>query len=75
MVCSEDWEPDHPQKFLRVHEDKSSTPWVRDEPADQFTTICYIYASAAYAGLGEAGCMRAGLASPSYTFLVDLKGS
>lgn len=74
MVCKADYELDHPQKYLRVREDSSSVPWVRDEPADQFRFVCYLWASAGYAGLGEAGCMQAGRNTPSYASLVLLKG-
>lgn len=74
MVCKADFEHDHPQKFLRVKEDSSSVPWVRDEPEDSFVQFCYLYATAAYAGLAEAGCVQAGLATPPYLFLLDIKG-
>ena len=75
MVCKEDFEHDHPQKFLRVREDSSSVPWVRDKPADQFTSLCYIWGSSAFAGLAEAGCSRAGDDVPTYTVLLELKGA
>lgn len=74
MVCKDDWETDHPQKYLRVHADKISVPYVRQESTDSQINICYIYATAAYAGLGEAGCMQAGLSTPSYALLLQLKG-
>ena len=73
MTCSADWGLDHPQKFLRVREDRSSVPWVRDEPADQFKTICYLWDSSAFANLAVAGCAQAGKDSPSYLTLLQLR--
>ena len=75
MVCKSDNEEDHPQKFIRVRGDGQAVPYVRNEPEDTFQTVCYIYATAAYADLGEADCMQADLASPSYQFLYDLKNA
>jgi hypothetical protein len=31
MTCSKDWEPRHPQDFLRGVPDKQSVPWTRPE--------------------------------------------
>ena len=59
MVCAEDFEHDHPQKYLRVREDGGSVPWVRSKPTDTFTTVCYIFLSQSYADLSVADCMRA----------------
>lgn len=74
MVCHSDFEHDHPQKYLRVREDSSSVPWVRNEPAETFIYVCYEYGTYAYTGLGEAGCMKAGKNSPlSYTQALTLK--
>jgi hypothetical protein len=74
MVCADTcWETDHPQKYLRVREDNITPPWVRPEPEDTFTHVCYLYARTAYADLAEADCAQADLASPSYAFLVQLK--
>lgn len=75
MVCDSDFEHDHPQKHLRVRGDKQSVPWVRSEPADTFVAVCYQYASQSYAGISEAGCMRAGTQEITYAKAVELKGS
>ncbi len=72
MVCSKDYETDHPQKYLRVRETGLAVPYVREEN-EVFEQVCYIYATAAYAGLAEAGCAQAGLATPSYAILYNLK--
>ncbi len=60
MVCEADFETRHPQEFIRVRPERISVPWVRPEGEDQFLRICWIWSRAAYAGLGTAGCMRAG---------------
>lgn len=75
MVCSRDWEMDHPQKYIRVRETGQAVPFIRDDTPPVFLPVCYVYASAGYAGLGEAGCMRAGISSPSYDFLLSLKNA
>lgn len=74
-VCSADFELDHPQKYLRVQEDRSSVPWIRKRPADVFVEFCYIWGSSAFAGLAEAGCSRAGDDVPTYPVLLELKGA
>lgn len=73
MVCERDWERDHPQKFLRVRPEHIVPPFVRPDPPPAYTTVCYIYESASYADLASADCARADIASPSYSFLLDLK--
>ncbi len=60
MVCHDDWETDHPQKYIRVPSDPKPLPWARPRPADQFVAICTRYTQQAIAGIGVAGCMVAG---------------
>lgn len=74
MVCKDDYELDHPQKYLRVRETGQAVPWVRSEPTDQFIEICTIITSSGYAGLGTAGCMRAGNTTYTVPFLLQLNG-
>lgn len=59
MVCADDFEHDHPQKYLRVKQDKISVPWTRPKPEDTFVTLCYVFNSQSYADLAVANCMRA----------------
>lgn len=73
MVCDADFEHDHPQKYLRVRQDRISVPWVRSEPEDTFALVCYIYASQSYADISEADCMRADIQDISYATAVALK--
>ncbi len=42
VVCSDDWEPRHPQDFLRTRQDKISVPFSRPEPPDTFVSVGYI---------------------------------
>jgi hypothetical protein len=60
LVCEEDWETDHPQKYLRVRESGLSVPIIRDEPEDNFILVCTVITNQGIAGLGVAGCMVAG---------------
>lgn len=75
MVCAEDFEHDHPQKFLRVREDHSSVPWIRSEPEDTFIQVCYLYAQSAYADMATADCAKADNTVFTYARLLELKGS
>ncbi len=75
MVCEKDYELDHPQKYLRVREDKTSVPWVRNRPPDVFVDICTPWGRSAYADLLVADCARADTIEFSYTFLFDLKNA
>lgn len=59
IVCPEDWETDHPQKYLRVQSDPKQVPFIRTEPTDTFITVCYITGLSAYADLATADCSRA----------------
>ncbi len=36
MVCKQDWEPRHPQDFLRTPVDDQSVAWTRPASADTF---------------------------------------
>jgi hypothetical protein len=61
MVCQDDWEADHPQKFLRVKEDKQYVPFVREEPEENYIAdFCDFWTSSALADFGVADCAYAG---------------
>jgi hypothetical protein len=36
MVCPKDWEPRHPQDFVKGVRDDQRVPWVRPEPEPIF---------------------------------------
>ncbi len=42
IVCADDWEPRHPQDFLKARLDKISVPFSRPEPPDVFVDVSYI---------------------------------
>lgn len=74
IVCTDDWETDHPQKFLRIREDGQTVPFVRADPGvDNFRNICWIFTANAFADLGTSDCMRADIVTPSYAMLVALR--
>lgn len=73
FVCKEDWESDHPQKYLRVRETGIGVTPTRTEPEPEFEYVCYFYAANAFADLGEADCARADIVTPSYAFLLATK--
>jgi hypothetical protein len=61
MVCKEDWEPDHPQKYLRVRQDKISTDWVRARGEDlDVSPVCTFWTSSPLADFGTADCATVG---------------
>lgn len=39
MVCDKDWEPRHPQDFLRAVQDQAPLPWTRPQPTDTFVQV------------------------------------
>ena len=73
MVCKQDWETDHPQKYLRVNEDRQTVPYVRKQSDDTFIQSCELWTSQARADFGTADCMRADTTIPIET-LIDVYG-
>lgn len=73
MVCDKDYEQDHPQKFLRVREDRQSVPFVRKQLDDTFMLVCYLWERSPYADLAAADCATVGNTGISYQFLNTLK--
>ena len=71
MVCSKDFERDHPQKYLKVRETGIAVPFIR-EPNDVYLNVCNIITSSAYADMGTADCMRADNTTQTYAFLLTL---
>ena len=65
MVCVRDWEPRHPQDFLRVRSDDPSVPWTRPQGNDILTgPACFLWDQSMYTGLATTGCARTGYATP-----------
>lgn len=75
MVCENDWEADHPQKYIRVAETSQAVPYVRELQDDTFVNVCYIYTQSPYAGLATAGCAVAGNTTLTYEYLLQLKNA
>lgn len=69
IVCAKDWEPDHPQKYLRVPSDPKQVPFVRTEPEDTYIHVCYISGKSAYASLATSDCVQADNTSFPYSSL------
>jgi hypothetical protein len=63
-VCDEDWEPRHPQDFVRgVPEESNKLPFSFDVDGDASSPIgaaCTLWNSRGIAGIAVAGCGRAG---------------
>jgi len=73
-VCRKDWEPRHPQDFVRARRERITPPWTRPEPQpDAFVEVCYLWDSSGYAGLATAGCAQAGNDERPYALLRDMK--
>jgi hypothetical protein len=71
MVCHQDYETDHPQKYLRVRETGVAVPWIRREPSDTGGGgggggVCTIYSVLAYADVATADCCQADNTSIPY---------
>jgi len=74
MVDDKCYEQRHPQDLIKIHADTSATPWARPEGEDVFIHACFLWGESAYAGLGTAGCMKAGYTPLFYETLLELKG-
>ena len=74
MVCPDDYETDHPQKYIRVEPDGLPVSDPRPRPVDTFDYVCYIYAKQAYADLAEANCAQADLITYTYSQAYEMKG-
>jgi len=58
MVCTDDWEPRHPQDYVRGKAEKQTPPWTRSKPGDSFVIECTTRSS--IVGFASVGCMIAG---------------
>lgn len=63
IVCKEDWEPDHPQKYIRVRSDPKPVPFVRYEGDSTYVSTppatCNVLTQQGRADIGIADCARA----------------
>lgn len=72
MTCEKDWEPRHPQDFIRGVPDNPAPPWVRPDPADSYLAACNIVTNSGYSDMASADCAQADNTTFSYAFLLDL---
>jgi hypothetical protein len=72
IVCKDDFETDHPQKYIRVRESGLAVPEIRDRPGDVFTEYCTMWSRYAYADLATADCGTADSSSIAYTILYNM---
>lgn len=68
LVCDSCFETRHPQDFVRTKNDKISVPFSRPPKDELFTNVTYTVSlsctpmtSSGNAGIGTAGCARAGI--------------
>jgi hypothetical protein len=64
ITCPNDWEPRHPQDFVRGVKDNQSVPISRPEPPDQFIPLCTLPGSCGVVGLATVGCSKVGKPQP-----------
>ncbi len=60
IVCEDDFETDHPQKYLRVRSDGHTVNPIREEPEPIFIVSCTVVTNTALADYGTADCMTVG---------------
>lgn len=70
IVCQNDFEHDHPQKFIRVKADGLPVSPIRERPEEVFAAFCDVYTIQSVADVGTADCMLAGYYNPS-VFVCD----
>lgn len=58
MVCAKDWEPRHPQDFVKGVPDNMTPAWVRPPPIDIF-----VFDNLAIAGIAIGGKAVSGVSS------------
>ena len=74
LVCSKDWEPRHPQDFVRGVKDTQSTPFTKDEAVDSITYTCGPCDQQAIAGIAVSGCAIVGQVTLSSIDLLVCQG-
>ncbi len=62
IVCKDDFENDHPQKYIRVRESGLAVPVIRDRPEDVFVEgpVCDYITSSGLADFTVADCAVTG---------------
>ena len=65
ITCPKDWEPRHPQDFVRGVKDNPSVPIVRDEAPDVFIAFCTLLSSCSLVGVAAVDCARVDVPLPN----------
>lgn len=75
MVCREDWEPRHPQDFLRTRPERGGVPISRPEPEDiNRLSTCDFWSNSPMADFGTADCMTIG-GNTNINLLIETYGA
>ena len=64
ITCPKDWEPRHPQDFVRGVKDNPSVPLSRPEPPDEFIAFCNLLNRCSVSGVSSPGCWVVGKPAP-----------
>lgn len=64
ITCPNDWEPRHPQDFVRGVKDNQSVPISRPEPPDQFIAFCTPLSSSSIVDAAAVDCARVDVPLP-----------
>lgn len=72
MVCPEDFEHDHPQKYIRVRSDGVAVPVIRERGEGVNLLVCNVITSSAYADYSTADCAQADNTTIPYATIVEL---
>jgi hypothetical protein len=60
MACDADYELRNPQDLIRIPKENPAIPWSRPDRDTSTYVVCTLTTSQGIAGIGVAGCMRAG---------------
>jgi len=70
-VCRKDYEPRHPQDFVRGVPERPMPPWVQPPPEDVFVGFCTINGMSAIPGFAIPGCSIPGRTFIDYEAVPD----
>ena len=73
LVCKDDFEQDHPQKYIRVQADGMAVPEIRERGGEiNVGPACNVITSSAFADYATADCSRADKVVPSFSIIAQL---
>lgn len=65
-VCAKDWEPRHPQDFVRATPERQVPPWTQPSNLTSFTSFCDPNGRTALPGLAIPGCALPSFIDPAH---------